>query len=133
MQVAVLLADLASPDRAKAALDKMKEQKELDEMLRHAAKQADGDISIAERLIASGASVNAADIRGWAAIHEATRAGRNDMIALLLRHGAALDMRTATITGIGGTPLWWAIETHGREHETTKYLESLQPPVHDEL
>ena len=74
------------------------------------------------------------DQRGWTPLHEAARAGRVDFLELLVRHGAALEMRTTTVTGLGGTPLWWATETHGREHAATRYLAGLAgSPTHDEL
>lgn len=99
-----------------------------------AAKLPAGEAAALDELLQRGAHVNAVDQRGWTPLHEAARAGRVDFLQLLVRHGAAPDMRTTTITGLGGTALWWATESHGRDHAASRYLASLSsPPAHDEL
>ena len=98
------------------------------------AKLTSGALQSLEQLLRDGAHVNAVDQRGWTPLHEAARAGRVEVLRLLVEAGAATDTRTTTVTGLGGTPLWWATETHGREHAATRYLAGLaSPPAHDEL
>lgn len=60
------------------------------------------------------------DINGWRPIHEAARAGQTDVVKWLVEQG--VDMNARTNDGKGATPLWWAEETLGPKHETTKIL-----------
>lgn len=42
--------------------------------------------------------------------------------SFLLSNG--LDINQRSQGGAGGSPLWWAIKTHGNDHPVVKYLES---------
>ena len=130
--VTQLLIKLES-GRVNDVLAAIASQTSLDDELRAQAKTS-GSVARLTELIGRGANIHSGDLRGWTAIHEAARAGRIDLIKLLMEHGAVLDERTTTPTGLGGTPLYWAIEEHGPDHEAPRYIASLtSSSQHDEL
>ena len=101
-----------------------------DDALQEGAKAGGKDIESLKMLIKKGASVNAVDGLGWGPIHEAARAGRLDVIKMLVSHGARLETPTAE----GTTALWWARLIHGADHEVSRYLSASPAPTrHDEL
>lgn len=65
-------------------------------------------------------SLDKADINGWRPIHEAARAGKTEVMKWLIDQG--VDINARTNDGRGASPLWWAEETLGPKHETTKLL-----------
>jgi ankyrin repeat protein len=66
---------------------------------------------IAKRLVEMGADVNARGPFGWTAMHAAAYHGRNDIIELLINHGANIEV----MDNFGQTPLSisYAIVTEG--------------------
>mmetsp|Transcript_3734 Transcript_3734/g.7143 ORF Transcript_3734/g.7143 Transcript_3734/m.7143 type:complete len:550 (+) Transcript_3734:102-1751(+) len=73
-----------------------------------------------------------ADVNGWQPIHEAARAGNTDVIKYLVEMGVDLNVRTNG--GRGASPLWWAEDQHGVDHESANILRkagavSLAPKV----
>ncbi|RZF34625.1 hypothetical protein LSTR_LSTR008650 [Laodelphax striatellus] len=65
----------------------------LEENLREAA--CIGDIDTVEELLSKGIEPNAKhDINGWTALHWAAKRGHKDIVALLLEHGADMDILT---------------------------------------
>ena len=67
--------------------------------------------TVAERLIAEGADVNAADRFGMTPLHTAVRAGRNDVAEVLMKHGADVNARSER----GQTPLFCAVVGEGKQ------------------
>jgi len=67
--------------------------------------------------------LTAKDSNGWAPIHEGARAGHTEVLKILVEHGADVNERTQN--GLGGSPLYYAKENHGKKHASVKYLESL--------
>lgn len=65
-------------------------------------------------------SLSASDGNGWQPIHEAARSGRTDIIAWLIEKG--VDTNARTNNGKGASALWWAEESLGSNHPTTKLL-----------
>jgi len=63
------------------------------------------------------------DSNGWQPLHEAVRGGYIDVAKFLVSNGGNVNERTDH--GTGGTPLWWAIETHGVRHEMVRFLKTL--------
>ena len=60
------------------------------------------------------------DSNGWQPIHEAARAGRTEVIKYLIEEGANVNVRTNF--GRGASPLWWAEERNGYNHESASVL-----------
>lgn len=67
--------------------------------------------------------INARDVNGWTALHEAIRTGKTDMVELLLNQGAEVDLRTGAQND-GHSGLGLAKFFHGAEHNVTKLLEA---------
>jgi len=63
------------------------------------------------------------DVNGWEPIHEGARGGHTDVLKLLVEHGANINERTDH--GRGGSPLYLAIQGHGKRHTSVKYLQSI--------
>lgn len=61
-----------------------------------------------------------ADVNGWQPIHEAARAGNTEVIKYLIEKG--VDVNARTNGGRGASPLWWAEDKHGVDHEAAKVL-----------
>jgi prolyl 4-hydroxylase len=66
--------------------------------------------------------VNAKDANGWTPLHEGARGGHLEVVKLLVENGADVSARTGED---GGTPLWWAKQTHGEDSEVVKFLEEI--------
>ena len=62
----------------------------------------------------------AKDSNGWQPIHEAVRGGHLNVVKFLIKEGANVDARTNQERG--GTPLYWAVKTHGESHIVSRYL-----------
>jgi prolyl 4-hydroxylase len=67
--------------------------------------------------------LNAQDSNGWTPLHEASRGGHKDVVELLVKHGAELNLRTNE--GLGGTALYWGTEEHGESHPVNDFLRSV--------
>ena len=92
---------------------------------------ARGDLSAVEREIerldargGSGTSIDATDANNWRPLHEAARGGHLEVVKKLVDAGADLGATTFQ----GGTPLWWARETHGQENEVVRFLREIGAP-----
>lgn len=66
--------------------------------------------------------ITASDQNGWQPLHEAARGGHVDVVDFLIKKGANLNTRTNK--GEGGTALWWAETTHGKNHPVSQLLAS---------
>ena len=77
-----------------------------------------------KRRLAEGSDVLGADSNNWHALHEAARGGHLEVVKELVKSGADLGATTLE----GGSPLWWARETHGENHEVVAYLRSIGAP-----
>jgi prolyl 4-hydroxylase len=64
--------------------------------------------------------VNRRDTYGWQPIHEAATNGQEDIVDLLLLHGANINSRTNG--GRGGTPLFLAQQKLGVKNSIVRYL-----------
>lgn len=91
--------------------------------LAHAAAQ-EGNAVVLETLIAENkALVSQTDSNGWQPIHEGARAGHQEVVEVLIKHGANKDARTSG--GLGGTPLWLVEKEQGSDHPLAKFLRSI--------
>jgi ankyrin repeat protein len=63
---------------------------------------SEGDAGAVGELLGQGAKVDARDTGGWAALHFAAQHDSPETALVLIRHGAAIDIRE---DGIGDTPL----------------------------
>jgi prolyl 4-hydroxylase len=63
--------------------------------------------------------LNEADANGWKPLHEAARAGKSEVIELILQQDN-VDERTND--GDGGSPLWWAEHVLDPDHEAIAVL-----------
>mmetsp|Transcript_13189 Transcript_13189/g.20052 ORF Transcript_13189/g.20052 Transcript_13189/m.20052 type:complete len:452 (+) Transcript_13189:983-2338(+) len=89
----------------------------------HAAAQ-EGNVAALKKLaVESKELIHKADENGWHPIHEGARAGHEEVVKLLVEHGADYNIRTNQ--GKGGTPLWLAVNSHGEDHLVAKFLQSL--------
>ena len=89
----------------------------------HRAAQG-GDLeTLKDALDKDKALALAKDSNGWEPIHEASRGGHSDAVALLIQHGA--DMNAISNHGRGKTPLRLVKEVHGDDHPLVEYLMSL--------
>ncbi|MDT8287813.1 MAG: ankyrin repeat domain-containing protein, partial [Elusimicrobiales bacterium] len=70
-------------------------------------------------LLGQGAKVDARDTGGWAALHFAAQHDSPETALVLIRHGAAIDIRE---TGIGDTPLHHAA-MRGKERVASALLD----------
>eukprot|EP00978_Attheya_sp_CCMP212_P000967 scaffold2027_cov52-Attheya_sp.AAC.2 len=84
----------------------------------------EGDVkTLAEVVQKKTHLLNAQDENGWTPLHEASRGGHKEVVELLVKHGAELNLRTDE--GFGGTALWTAIEEHGEDHPVVDFLQSV--------
>ena len=67
--------------------------------------------------------MNAKDVNGWEPIHEGARGGHTEVLKLLVQNGVNINERTNH--GLGGSPLFLAMESHGKHHSSVKYLKSI--------
>jgi len=58
------------------------------------------------------------DDNGWHPLHEAVRTGNVEIVKVLLDHGADVNQETYSQQN----PLWVALQSHGPDHEMTKFL-----------
>jgi ankyrin repeat protein len=66
---------------------------------------AEGNASLVEELLRSGADVNAQDDDGWSPLHFGAQAGSTSVVAVLLGAGADVALRDR----FGNTPLFRAV------------------------
>jgi hypothetical protein len=95
---------------------------------------ARGDVAAVEKEISrlqglengdgGGASIDSADANNWHPLHEAARGGHLEVVKKLVDAGADLGATTFQ----GGTPLWWARETHGEANEVVEFLRNIGAP-----
>lgn len=71
---------------------------------------ANGQLTVAELLLAYNANVNARSASHTTPLHEAAGAGHKEVAELLLTHSADINARDNR----GGTPLHWAVLTNRR-------------------
>ncbi len=96
---------------------------------------AHGDLRKVMRLVSMNPeSVNERDYNGWEPIHEASRAGKLEVLKYLIEKGAD----KGSLTNSGGSPLWWAKRSLNRGHKLIQYLEEIGAPEvgqeeHEEL
>lgn len=62
----------------------------------------EGQAAVVSELIEQGADIDARDTGGWAALHFAAQHDSPETALMLIRHGAAIDIRE---DGVGDTPL----------------------------
>lgn len=67
--------------------------------------------------------LKAKDINGWEPIHEGARGGHTEVLKILVQNGVNINERTNH--GKGGSPLFLAMESHGKDHSSVKYLKSI--------
>jgi hypothetical protein len=88
----------------------------------HAAR--DGKLDVLHSLLdgQDDASVlHEKDNNGWQPLHEAVRAGHVPVVQFLVENGANVNERTNH--GKGGSPLWWARQSHDDErHPVIEFL-----------
>jgi len=103
---------------------------DLDAFTPLALAAAFGEREIAQRLVASGARVDAVNrITGMTALHFAVRAGRTELVRFLLEKGAGLEWRSVE----GDTPLALAV-TNGHAEIVSALLDAGAPvDARDEL
>ena len=77
--------------------------------------------------------VHSKDTKGWTPLHEGARGGHLTVVQLLVAKGANVNERTHD--GKGGTALFYAFDSHGKDSSVARFLQShgavLIPP--DEL
>lgn len=89
----------------------------------HAAAQEGNIAALKKVAVENKELIYKADENGWYPIHEGARAGHEEVVKLLVEHGADYNVRTNQ--GTGGTPLWLAESKHGKYHPVTNFLQSL--------
>jgi len=95
--------------------------------LMHAILAEDADPSIVQKLILSGAEVDAVDHeQNWTALHFAARDQNNAITKMLIENGANVD----AINVRGETPLWLSVMYSTSNVETVKSLVSAGADVH---
>jgi len=110
-------------DERKSALQRKMDTFATGSTLAHAAAQ-EGDATLLKKLITGNkALVSQQDENGWQPIHEGARGGHEEVVKLLIDHGANKNARTSG--GLGGTPLWLAEQQHGPSHPLVKFLRSI--------
>jgi prolyl 4-hydroxylase len=83
----------------------------------------DGDVKLLhQEILKKKDAVNAKDINGWTPLHEGARGGHLEVVKLLVENGADVSARTGAE---GGTALWWAKQTHGKDNEVVHFLEEI--------
>mmetsp|Transcript_4985 Transcript_4985/g.11018 ORF Transcript_4985/g.11018 Transcript_4985/m.11018 type:complete len:198 (+) Transcript_4985:2856-3449(+) len=88
--------------------------------LAHAS--ATGDIAtVAEYAATKSDQLHKPDNNGWTSLHEAARGGHQNVVALLVKHGA--DVNQKTNFGEGDTALDLAVRSHGRDHPLVRFLQ----------
>jgi len=89
----------------------------LNERLFEAA--GEGHAALVGELVSQGADIDAPDRGGWAALHFAAQHDSPETALVLIRHGAAIDIRE---NGVGDTPLHHAA-MRGKERVALALLE----------
>lgn len=90
-----------------ASLEQAKADTQLQQNIALLSAVDKGCMPIAQRLLAAGASVEAANRFGTTALGQAARSGRLAMVDFLLQHGAQINARNVG----GATPLYIAAES----------------------
>jgi hypothetical protein len=94
----------------------------------HIAAEA-GDVEAIKRALEqdsdhhSAAVIASRDEEGWQLLHSGAAAGHQEVVELLIEHGADLNSRTHG--GRGATPLYIAEHNNGGFHPVVRYLKSL--------
>eukprot|EP00816_Leptocylindrus_hargravesii_P000281 CAMPEP_0196826108 /NCGR_PEP_ID=MMETSP1362-20130617/93443_1 /TAXON_ID=163516 /ORGANISM="Leptocylindrus danicus, Strain CCMP1856" /LENGTH=531 /DNA_ID=CAMNT_0042206649 /DNA_START=118 /DNA_END=1714 /DNA_ORIENTATION=+ len=110
-------------EERKSALQRKMDTFATGSTLAHEAAQI-GDAKMLEKIITADKSqVSQQDENGWQPIHEGARGGHEEVVKLLLKHGA--DMNARTNEGVGGTPLWLAEQEHGSDHAVVQFLRAI--------
>jgi hypothetical protein len=89
----------------------------------HAAAQEGNVAKLREVAKKNKNLLESKDENGWQPIHEGARAGHEEVVKLLVSHGA--DINSRTNHGIGGTALWIAESQHGSNHPVVRFLQDL--------
>lgn len=89
----------------------------------HIAAQEGDAKQLGQVIEKMGHLLDAKDANGWTPLHEGARAGHEDVVKLLVDHGANINERTRE--GKGETPLYWSIKENGEDHPVSKLLAEL--------
>ena len=87
---------------------------------------AEGDVALAEALLAGGADPNVADAQDFTPLHFAAQAHDVSVVRLLVRAGAEIDAKNQ----VGNTPLGLAVfNSRGRGEVILRVSSPLSRPV----
>lgn len=89
----------------------------------HRAAQEGDAKQLGQVIEKMGHLLDAKDANGWTPLHEGARGGHEDVVKLLVDHGANINERTKE--GKGETPLYWSIKENGEDHPVSQLLLSL--------
>jgi ankyrin repeat protein len=88
---------------------------------------SDGDTELLHTLLAKDPHlIHYSDPNNWQALHESIRSGKLEVVKYLIDQGSDVGW---SVKG-GGPALWVARQLLPKDHEVTKYLESVGAPEH---
>uniref|UniRef100_A0A7S1FMG0 Uncharacterized protein n=1 Tax=Corethron hystrix TaxID=216773 RepID=A0A7S1FMG0_9STRA len=92
-------------------------------LMAHQAAQQNDVIFLRDLIKKNKLAAHALDEHGWAPLHEAARAGRLEVLELLVAEGVDINLRSNFERG--GSAAFLAENFHGKEHPTVEYLKSV--------
>uniref|UniRef100_A0A6U5I3U4 Uncharacterized protein n=1 Tax=Corethron hystrix TaxID=216773 RepID=A0A6U5I3U4_9STRA len=92
-------------------------------MMAHQAAQRNDVLLLRELIKKNKAAAHALDEHGWAPVHEAARAGRLEVLEVLVAEGIDINLRSNFERG--GSAVYLAQTFNGENHPTVEYLKAV--------